>query len=169
VGRVSQFTSAELAQLDAGDGEGIPTLDEVLAALGSDFLHNIEIKGGSADPESLVAAVADCVARHDLAANVVVSSFEEAILQAATRFAPPVAQAALIDPEAPNIPSFFAGTVVHPYFATVDSAFMAWAAERGYRVNVWTINEPEAAQRLAALGVSAFITNYPAKIRAALQ
>lgn len=167
-GRVSNFSSVALGQLDAGDGAGVPTLDAVLAEFGGDFLHNIEIKGGSADAETLVAAVTDCIARHDIAANIVISSFEEDILQAATRFAPPVAQAALIDPEAPNIPSFFAGPAVHPYYAVVNEAFMNWAAERAYRVHVWTINEPADAQRLAALGVSAFITNYPAKIKAAL-
>ncbi len=169
VGHVSHFTSAELAKLDAGEGEGVPTLDAVLAELGDGFLHNIEIKGGSADPEALVDAVAACVERHNCGANVVISSFEEAILQAATKFAPPVAQAALLDPEAPNIPSFFAGTAVHPYFAVVNAAFMSWATERAYRVHVWTIDDPQAAQRLAALGVSAFITNYPARIRDALQ
>ncbi len=167
-GRVSDFTSTELAELNAGDGAGVPSLDSVLAEFGGDFLHNIEIKGGSANAQTLVAAVADCIARYDLAANIVVSSFEEDILRAATQLPPPIAQAALIDPEAPSIPAFFAGTTVHPYFMAVDQAFMRWAAEKSYRVHVWTIDEPQAAQRLKTLGVAAFITNYPAKIRDAL-
>lgn len=168
MGRVAQYTSAELAQHDAGDGEGIPTLDAVLAEFGDQFLHNIEIKGGTAHSKTLVSAVAATIARHNCAASVAVSSFEESILRAATRLEPPIIQAALIDPKAPQIPSFFAGVAIHPYFATVDEAFMAWAAEHAYRVHVWTIDDVQAAQRLATLGVSAFITNYPARIREGL-
>jgi glycerophosphoryl diester phosphodiesterase len=56
----------------------------------------------------------------------------------------------------------------HPYFPLVDEEYMDWAREKGYRVHVWTVDEPAEARRLAELGVHGIITNKPALIREAL-
>jgi glycerophosphoryl diester phosphodiesterase len=38
---------------------------------------------------------------------------------------------------------------------------MTWMREKGYRVNVWTVNEPDEMRRLVALGVDGIITDRP--------
>jgi glycerophosphoryl diester phosphodiesterase len=43
----------------------------------------------------------------------------------------------------------------------------AWK-QRGYQVNVWTVNEPDELRRLADLGVDGVITDDPAAARSAL-
>lgn len=58
-GAVADLTLAELRALDAGDGEPVPTLDEVLALAAGRAEVNIEIKAADAAP-----AVAEVVARH---------------------------------------------------------------------------------------------------------
>jgi len=46
---------------------------------------------------------------------------------------------------------------------------MAWAKERGYRVNTWTVDEPAEMKRLVALGVDGIITNRPDVLREILE
>ena len=36
---------------------------------------------------------------------------------------------------------------------------MTWAAEQGWRVHVWTVDEPERARQLARLGVHGIISD----------
>jgi glycerophosphoryl diester phosphodiesterase len=60
------------------------------------------------------------------------------------------------------------GEADHPHFGLVDEAYIAWAKKRGYRTNVWTVDDPAEAQRLARLGVHGLITNKPDVIRASL-
>ncbi len=50
---------------------------------------------------------------------------------------------------------------VHPHFTLVDEAYMRWARQKGYRVNVWTVNDPAEMVRLLDLGVDALITDRP--------
>jgi glycerophosphoryl diester phosphodiesterase len=47
----------------------------------------------------------------------------------------------------------------------VDEQYMAWANESGYKVNVWTVDDPQEAQRLIDLGVAGIITNKPQFMR----
>ena len=58
-GDVADLTLEELRALDAGGGEPVPTLDEVLALAAGRAEVNIELKAADA-----AAAVAACVARH---------------------------------------------------------------------------------------------------------
>jgi len=54
----------------------------------------------------------------------------------------------------------------------VDERLMAWARQKGYRVNAWTVNEPDEMRRLLALGVDGIITDHPdllAEVLAAYQ
>jgi glycerophosphoryl diester phosphodiesterase len=46
---------------------------------------------------------------------------------------------------------------------------MAWAKKMGWRVHVWTVDDPAEAQRLLNLGVHAIITNQPKLIRDSLE
>jgi len=43
----------------------------------------------------------------------------------------------------------------------VDEEYVAWAQQRGYRVNTWTVDEPQEMRRLADLGVDMIISNRP--------
>jgi glycerophosphoryl diester phosphodiesterase len=46
----------------------------------------------------------------------------------------------------------------------VDEGMMAWAGERGYHVNVWTVDEADAMRELIELGVDVIITNRPDRL-----
>ena len=46
---------------------------------------------------------------------------------------------------------------------------MAWARDLGCRVNTWTVNTVDEAQRLAALGVDVIMSDVPDVIMAGLR
>ncbi len=60
-------TLAEIRQLDAGEGERIPTLAEVLDLVGDKLTINIELKGFSSDIRRLPEAVLESGERFWLA------------------------------------------------------------------------------------------------------
>jgi glycerophosphoryl diester phosphodiesterase len=51
---------------------------------------------------------------------------------------------------------------LHPHFSVVDAAYVRQAREKGYRVNVWTVNEVADLERMIALDVDGIITDHPA-------
>jgi glycerophosphoryl diester phosphodiesterase len=51
----------------------------------------------------------------------------------------------------------------------VNARYMAWARRRGYRVNTWTVDDPDEMRRLVGLGVGGIITNVPDVLRRVLE
>ena len=177
-GPVSSLTLAELKRLDAGSsfgaafaGERIPTLAEVLEAVGNLMLLNIELKSTRLRATGLASAVVTLVADYGLGERCLISSFNPVLLRRAKRLAPDIAAGLLY---APNLPlplrrawlaPFLAHEARHPEHTMVDARYMAWARRRGYQVNTWTVDEPEEMRRLMGLGVDGIVTNRPDALR----
>lgn len=177
-GRADALPWAELRSLDAGTwfhprfaGEGIPLLEEVLEQVGRRLRVNIEIKGRSARSDGIEAEIAGMVERHGLTETVIISSFNPAALWRMRRAAPGLARALLYANDMPLAlrrawaRHVMAPQALHPHYSMVDDAYMGWARQKRYRVNVWTVNAPEAILRMAAVGVDAIITDHVAEAR----
>jgi len=173
-GRVAEMTLAQLKHLDAGShfdrafaGERIPTLGEVLEAVGSRLLLNIELKSTSLRDNGLEQAVIAQVEQHSLGDSVLFSSFNPLSLRRAKRLASHIPVGLLYAPDLP-LPlrrAWLAPLVPHearhPKHTMVNAHYMAWARQRGYRVNTWTVDDPDEMRRLIDLGVDGIITNVP--------
>jgi glycerophosphoryl diester phosphodiesterase len=183
-GRVSDLTLAQLKELDAGSsfapafaGERIPTLEEVLETVGQRLLLNVELKTTSIRDDGLERTVIAQVERHGLAHGnrVLLSSFNPISLRRAKKIAPhvPVGLLYALDMPLPLRRAWLAPLVRHearhPERRMVDARYVAWARRRGYRVNVWTVDDPGEMRRLIDLGVDAIITNVPGVLRDVLQ
>lgn len=171
VGRVAHLTVAELQTLAAGAGQSVPTLDDVFETLGPGFLYNVEIKHAGWRDTGIEAAVADRIEAYHLANQSVVSSFNALVVRRARRHLPQTTLVALIrERQISKVGHWLAAADGdHPHYTMVDEAYMAWARQRGYRVHVWTVDDPTEARRLADLGVHAVITNKPKLIRESLE
>ncbi|MEZ4593018.1 MAG: glycerophosphodiester phosphodiesterase family protein [Chloroflexota bacterium] len=169
-GSVQDFTVAELQKLDAGQGERIPTLDEVFESFGPHFLYNVELKTAVLRDNGLAAAVADRIQSHNLAQQTIVSSFNPLAVRYARRHLSQATWVAHLSykPGFQLKHSLIPVQAVHPHYKMVDAAYMAWASKNGWRVNVWTVDDPAEARRLMGLGVHGIITNKPKFIREAL-
>jgi len=180
-GRVGEMTLAQLKQLDAGSyfdpafaGERIPTLEEVLELAGERLLLNIELKGTSPCDDGLEQAVAALIEQHGLGDRVLFSSFNPFSLRRVKRIAPHIPTGLLYAPGlplplrrawlAPLVPH----EACHPEHTMVDAHYIAWTRQHGYRVNTWTVDDPEEMRRLIRLGVDGIITNVPDVLRQAL-
>jgi glycerophosphoryl diester phosphodiesterase len=168
-GRVSEHTVQQLKQLDAGDGQRIPTLDDLFAAFGSTTLYNVEIKGSGWRDQGLERAVAAAIVRHDLASRVVVSSFSIWAARRARRLLPPETMVGYLHHVPIGLrlvaPTFIGSQADHPVHSLVTPSYMQWATKRGLRVHTWTVDDPQEAQRLVNLGVHGIITNRPGELR----
>ncbi|MBC7252060.1 MAG: glycerophosphodiester phosphodiesterase [Anaerolineae bacterium] len=178
-GPVAHKTLAELQALDAGSwfdpafaGEHIPTLQEVMDAVGHRLLLNIEIKlPFTLRNTGLEAEVVRLIEDNNLLSRVIVSSFHPLALRRVKALNRRIPTGLLY---AHNLPiylrrAWFAPLVPHearhPDFTLVTPAYVRTMKARGYRINVWTVDDPTEMRRLLALGVDAIITNRPDLLR----
>jgi glycerophosphoryl diester phosphodiesterase len=102
-----------------------------------------------------------------------IMSFSPAAVRTAGRLAPGLPTVALMSrlPGGDGSKPLFGGAMVAgPSLAAVksDPAFVERVHQRGEQVYVWTVDEPEDVEMLAALGVDAVITNRPDVARSAI-
>ncbi len=180
-GAVRDATLAQLKSLDAGRwfdpvfaGERIPTLQEVFDAIGHRLLVNVEIKSLPGRSRGLEAEVLRLVEDNNLVHRVIVSSFNPLSLRKTKQLNPNIPTALLYAPRQPLLlRRAWLGPIAphefrHPHHSMVNERFMDWARQKNYRVNTWTVNEPDEMHRLLALGVDGIITDRPDLLAKAL-
>ena len=55
--------------------------------------------------------------------------------------------------------------ILHPAYIFVNPSFVKLAHKLGFKVNVWTVNEPSAVRYLVSCGVDGIITDCPGRTR----
>ncbi len=179
-GRVADLTLDELKRLDAGSwfadrfaGQRIPTLDEVFDAFGNAMLINVEIKASRDSLDRIEKRLADCLRRHNMREQVIISCFDPVILRRVRGMMPMVMMGFLYQPDMPAehyLPlKKLWHEARHPRHDMVDEEYMNWARTYDYYVNVWTVNDAERALHLKRLGVNSIITDEPGRIISALK
>ena len=173
-GPVRERTLPELKELDAGSrfdpafaGQQIPTLQEVIDAVGHRLLLNIELKTASWRDDGLAAGVVRAIEDNHLLDQAVVSSFNPLALRWVNQLNPWISVGLLYDSEMP-LPlrhpwarHLLRLDALHPYHSLVDDRYVSWAGERGYRVHTWTVDDPGRMWQLMRQGVDIIITNRP--------
>jgi glycerophosphoryl diester phosphodiesterase len=158
-----------------GGDVGLPRLDEVLAwALRRDVRVNIELKPDVTRREVLVRRVAGLIHRFpDAPDRILFSSMHPGLLAWLGKLLPDVPRAWVGAPEIADLwreplwPGL--GQIhVNPHWSLVDAQRIAELRWRRAECNVWTVNDPAEARRLAELGVDGIITDDPAGILQAL-
>lgn len=179
-GTIEARTAAEIAALRVR-GEPVPTLADVVTTFArhrpapAPASLNVELKP-TGTPEPLIAACRPLLDPLAMGAGLagpalVVSTFDPRVLQAAQRAGVPWRLALLFeDPRALAALPWLeaAGPVdLHPRHDLLTAAFVAEYARADRALRTWTVDAPDEAARLRALGVAAIITNRPALLRAA--
>jgi glycerophosphoryl diester phosphodiesterase len=174
-GPVGNFTSAELARLDARaevegwpEMVGVPTLDEVLDALGEMPTIQIEIKKDTEERMArVVAALLDAIEGRGMADRVIVSSFERHPIEEVARRAPAQARAyigAWDTLEYLETALALGCTQADVSLAKSSAEMVAQAHREGLRVVGFQCNSPEALSQCLAWGVDAATSDCPSTI-----
>ncbi|GMA15223.1 glycerophosphodiester phosphodiesterase (plasmid) [Deinococcus metallilatus] len=157
--RLADLTRGQLAP------HPVPTLEEVLAwAADTGAYLNVELKYESWWPDDRAARTAKLLRRYGLLPSAVVSSFNPLVLAALRQAAPEVERGLLFDraPDVmPHVAARLGVSALHPRWHLVTPALVETARTRGWRVNVWTVNDPEFARHLLQLGVDGLIGDDP--------
>ncbi len=163
-GVLTAQSRAYLASLDAGEGEGIPTLWQVMEAIAGQAELHIELKG---------AQTADEVARLTRRAETelgfaptqwVVSSFHHPELARFAALRPDILLGALTSTIPLTLAKFAAelgAWSLNCDVDFVDQALVQDAHDRGLKVLVYTVDESADQAMLAAIGVDGIFTNRP--------
>jgi len=165
--KVSDLTVAEFKDIDLGEGQTVPTLDELFEMMGPRILYNIELKDFGLRNSGLEMAVADRVESFGLDNLALISSFSPWSVRRARQVFNRSIPVALIRMRGIYKYGYWIanGEADHPHYSMVDEAYMTWARKRDYRIHVWTVDDPDEARRLVQLGIDGIITNKPQFIR----
>ena len=160
-GLVASKTAANLATLDAGNGQGVPTLDEVLTLANGRLHIDIEIKDANCEQ-----AVLDALSRHPQT-KAAISSFDWEVLANVRALDPVIAIWVLMDDVTSEViataKSLGASTLaVHRL--SVTAAAMEKAADANLQVMAWTVNSQDEADRPRNLDVVSICTDDPGTI-----
>jgi glycerophosphoryl diester phosphodiesterase len=166
-GRVATTTLTDLRVLDAGDGERVPLLEEVLDLVGERAGLNIELKGaGTAAPVTALLR-----ARGVDPAGVLLSAFDHAELVTARAAAPEFRRGALfgrIETDPVAAARAVGATTANLHRRTASAARVAALRAAGLEVLVYTVNDVAEALALRDLGVRGVFTDHPDRLLAAL-
>jgi glycerophosphoryl diester phosphodiesterase len=172
-GEIADATLAELRGLDAGGGEPVPTLEEVLDRFGPRIPFNLEIKRGTRGeyPELEAAALAE-VERRGLVGRTLFSSFYDPVLRRLRDLSARARIGFLVSRRFPDRAVERARAVgaeaLHPELPLVTPELVREAHGAGLAVHVFTVDAPEDMRRLLDLGVDGLFTNHPDRLRGLL-
>ena len=154
-GRVANLSYEELCRFDAGGGECIPLLSDVLDQFGTRCLLNIELK----DP-AIAADVKKLVLERRLERHVIVSCFDWDELKTLT---PEVPIALLASKLAHLVEKAhdFGASAIHPRHDLVTRSFVEIAHQAKLGIHVWTVNDPADISRFRSFQVDGIFSDFP--------
>ncbi len=165
-GLVADMTLAELKKLDAGNGQTIPTLEEVLGRVNKGVSVNIELKGtGTAVP---VARIIDKYVSSDWNRDLfLVSSFNIGELEYFREKDGKSRVGIVFDKKSGDLFGLvdkLSAYSIHPSIKLTTPDLIEEAHKRGLKVFVWTANSPADIRRLIKMGVDGIFSNFPDRL-----
>jgi glycerophosphoryl diester phosphodiesterase len=162
-GLIKDKTIEEIKKLDAGEGERIPTLQELITIAKGKIGLQLEMKS-----TGLLERMVQILRKENLIHNSIVSCFMLDELLKLKEIEPKIKIGFLLPAELVQSRSikrkilkcvredFYA---IHPHFNTVSKEIVDFAHTNGLKVNVWTVNESNTMKKLIKLGVDGIITD----------
>jgi glycerophosphoryl diester phosphodiesterase len=172
-GEIADATLAEVRALDAGGGERVPTLDEVLDGFGERIAFNLELKRGTrGEYDALERLSVEAVRQRGILARTLFSSFYDPVLAALRAEGDDVRIGTLVSPRAPagwlERSRVVGSEAVHFWLGLASEEAVAAAHEAGLAVHVYTVDAVDAMRALLERGVDGLFTNHPDRLLALL-
>ena len=150
-----------------------PTLQETLDRFSSRIAWNLELKSPpSGDYTGLERIALEEVGKRGILARTLFSSFSDSVLRRMRELEARARLGTLVWVRQPGDILARAASVgaeaVHLHLVLASEERVREAHAAGYRVNVYTVDDPDAQRRLHGFGVDGIFTNLPGKLRANL-
>lgn len=167
-GYIEDYTLFEIKQLTLEGGHKIPMLQDVLRLMAHRIPLNIELKG--ADTAERVHHITSyyCEKEGWDPSQFLISSFNWDELRAYRALDPKARIAVLTegDPlDALEVARELGAEAINPAYGKITPEKAEAIHEAGYKIYVWTVNEPKQFEELRAMGVDGIFTNYPDLMR----
>ncbi len=160
---IKETTLRELQDLDAGQGEKIPTLDALIELSKGKLNLQPEIKA-----QGMAELMVDMFKRNGLIDTTIISSFDITELIKVKTLEPRIKIGYLIPGEITRINllkhyirkalknDFYA---IHPHYNSLTPEIVNIAHDNGLKINVWTVNDEKIIRKLIKFGVNGIITD----------
>jgi glycerophosphoryl diester phosphodiesterase len=161
-GYICDFSLTELKKLDAGDGEQIPTLQEVIDLIDSRCPLNIEIKGRDSSKEVdriLHEEISRKGRNHE---DFLVSSFDHMELQSFGSLCPEIRISPIISCYPISLASLaedMGAWSLNMSLDSINSKIVEDAHNRGIKILVYTVNFPEELEKMKKMNIDGVYTN----------
>ena len=175
-GIISKMALNDLKMLDFGEGEKIPTLEELVKLTKNKIKLNCEIK-----VQGITEKVIEILRKWDILDTTIVSSFIHEELLAIQKLEPSIKLASL-EPTPGTIKIDWVKKkemieycinnklyAINPIVMMVDQQFIDYAHANDIKVFPWTVDSRVAIKKLIRLGADGIITNDISKVKDILQ
>jgi len=165
-GALADHSVTYLRTLDAGAGQQIPLLQEVIELIDSDIFINIELKGERT--AGLVVKVIKFLNKERYKKdNFIISSYLFSELFMLRQLDPDIRIGVIADeqPEvALSVARDLAAYSFHPSLALVTPELVRTVHQQGLLLYVHTVNEPDDIARVEVMGVDGIFTDFPDRV-----
>lgn len=169
-GDVSNMTLSQIKQLDAGNGQKVPTLDEIISRYKMTTNYYIETKtpyNSSMDEELIrVLKKHNLIGDFSRQGKVIIQSFSEESLKNIHSQYPDIRKVllgSLTNADFNEISKYAYG--VGPSYSSLTKQMVDDAHSHGLKVHPYTVNTESAMRDMIALDVDGMFTNYPDRLR----
>jgi len=166
-GEIAKKSLAELQALKIENKFRIPLLTEVLDLIEGKCAINIELKGlntATATSKILKKYIAERNWKYE---DFIVSSFQKNELFQMRKLDENVPLGILSKAsvtEAIELGKLLNASAIHPSLGIITRDNVKASHEAGFKVNVWTVNEPEHIARMQEFGVDGIISDFPDRL-----
>lgn len=165
-GKVRDMTFGQLEKLDAGNGEKIPSLEQVISLARGRVKMDMEIK-----EEGIERDVVDAIKHSGITNQCMVSSFIYSSIKKVSDMAPNIRTAAIVDKIPDNTESFLnmlfedVGTRTIMASKKISSGpFVGEMRRLGFQVGIWNADTPAEIELYAAMDPMYLCSNYPDRL-----
>lgn len=165
-GRLRDFSFEHLRSLDAGQSQQIPTLLEVLEVMRGRCHLNAELKHKEVVLPAIKVLEFACEHLNFSPEQITISSFHHRSLVKLKEQWPQFQYAGLTASVPLDLSAFaqrMGCNAIHLDIDNLDEELIRDAHQRGLKVRVYTVDEPDDMKLLKSLGVDGIFTNYPAR------
>ncbi len=168
---VSELKLSELKDLDIGSWydetffkERMMTLEEVIKLTKNKIKLNLEYKIPIPNYKETVARLIDLLVKFGVEEEVLISSFNHNVIKYLKKYKLNLETAILSYALAVNPVNLLVDAkadVFNAHYLLANQQLVNQIQTAGYKINIWTVNQPKLIEKFKSFGVDGIMTDYP--------